>query len=174
METGRPDLYVLQHVERPPGQRVAARSNFHKPPKAYRRHAKRQTRCFRKQGRRDLRGHGRIPKGVEMGPMGPGRPAASISINDGKHPRSSFAAGPCSPTPPRLISRVFFSGAKGGGSIARNPRSPEPAYENVWNALGQAVHEKVSFRGPASRTSFYGPPRRPFTTISLGVERSRL
>ena len=151
---GLPDLYV-SNMWSDAGQRIVSQKQL-LPPEAWRRHAKGNS-LYRNRGDGTFEETGAV-EGVEMGRWAWASDGVDFD-NDGV-PEIFITTGMLTNSSETDLESFFWR--KVAAATPSSAKS-ETAYENGWNALSQAVHEKYSEAG-RQRNVFY-VPRGENTTI---------
>ncbi len=135
---GRPDLYV-SNMWSDAGQRIVSQKGL-QPVEAWRRHAKGNS-LYRNRGDGTFEETGAL-EGVEMGRWA--WSADGIDFDNDGIPEIFVTAGMLTNSSETDLESFFWRKV-----AAASPASAKPdhAYENGWNALSQAVHEKYSEAG---------------------------
>jgi tetratricopeptide (TPR) repeat protein len=135
---GRPDLYV-SNMWSDAGQRIVSQKSL-QPPEAWRRHAKGNS-LFRNKGDGTFEETG-ATEGVEMGRWA--WAADGIDFDNDGVPEIFITTGMLTNSSETDLESFFWRKV-----AAASPATAKPdlAYENGWNALSHAVHEKYSEAG---------------------------
>jgi tetratricopeptide (TPR) repeat protein len=135
---GRPDLYI-SNMWSDAGQRIVSQKHL-QPPEAWRRHAKGNS-LYRNKGDGTFEDTG-AAEGVEMGRWAWASDGIDFD-NDGV-PEIFIATGMLTNSSETDLESFFWRKVAAASPAAVKP---DLAYENGWNALSQAVHEKYSEAG---------------------------